>query len=189
MNKTVLYIILTIAIVIGLCTGCNNDAKSDNNANDKKDSRQAVRDEGNYQKNMKYIYVWHSECGWKFLEYKIDIQNGELWKYKSEKSGKERDSSKENEGYSFVCELKDEEIQAFKRESARHGFTFWKEEYVDESILDGHQWGIEVEFVDRTKMKVKGSNAYPETWDDLKKDFKGLTGEDVLLFQSDWLSN
>ena len=35
------------------------------------------------------------------------------------------------------------------------------------SILDGHQWNLEIEYKDGKKKKYGGSNAYPYNYEDL----------------------
>jgi hypothetical protein len=81
--------------------------------------------------------------------------------------------------------LDDEKIAVFVRQSARHGFTAWKELYDNKYVYDGDQWGIRILFADGTEKTIRGSNAYPKTWNDLYADFEDLTGENVLLFKSD----
>ena len=136
------------------------------------------------------IYFYHSGFGQRFPEYKINLQNKEFWKYTTGAGFDyvERDVLSENEGYSFVSNLDDENIAIFLRESARYGLTRWKETYMNNNVLDGHQWGITITFADGTSLTSNGSNKYPETWDKMYDAFINLTGEDILLFKRDWLN-
>ena len=43
----------------------------------------------------------------------------------------------------------------------------WKKEYVDDEILDGTQWALQINFTNGRKKKVYGSNAYPYNFDRL----------------------
>jgi len=143
-----------------------------------------------YQKGIAEINFYHSTFGRRSPEFKIDFAEKKFWKYTREvgSSFAARDSSAENEGYTFVCDLRDDAIDAFLSESAQHGFTKWKTEYVDKNIFDGHQWGATITFADSATLVIQGSNAYPSTWDNMHDAFIGLTGEDILLFKTDWLN-
>lgn len=132
--------------------------------------------ERNYQKEISQIQVYHSGFGVRTVEYWINLENGRLFEV----------FSGECEPL-FIKDLGNDEIQVFLRESARFGLTQWEERYVDPGICDGHQWGITIYFADGEKMESRGSNAYPETWDDMNAAFNELTGENVLLYKSDWL--
>jgi len=142
-----------------------------------------------YQKDIDEIHIHHSESGQRVPEFKIDLKNKKFWKYTSELGPNyvERNVSSDNEGYNFVCDLNDEIIADFLRKSARYGLTLWEESYVNENVEDGHQWGITVLFSDSTTFNVYGSNKYPEPWDEMRDAFIILTGEDILLIESDWL--
>lgn len=52
----------------------------------------------------------------------------------------------------------------------------WNKKYIDQNILDGTQWEIEVSNSSK-KMKSCGSNKFPN-----KKNFKGLMNEIETLF-------
>ena len=148
-----------------------------------------IFDSQNYQKEISSIYVYHSSFGIKDTEYKIDLANCSLWEFfiYDYRNYTPRDADEENEGFLFVSNLPEEKVQNFIRESARHGFTHWKSNYYNDNIMDGHQWGITIFFADGTNQKISGSNAYPNTWDKLKKDFEDLTGINILQLDSDWL--
>lgn len=95
-----------------------------------------------------YIYIYHEAFGQRYPEYKIDLKNKKFWEFTSD--GYEnyiaRDSSVENEGFTFVCSLDDDKIETFILDSSRYGFTKWKKSYRNNKILDGHQWGITIVF-------------------------------------------
>lgn len=148
-----------------------------------------ISDTPNYQKDIASIYVYHSSFGIKDTEYKIDLENHSVWEFfiYDYSDYTLRDTNAENEGFTFVSELSEEKIQGFIRESARHGFTLWESDYYNEHIMDGHQWGITIFFADGTEKEIHGSNAYPDTWNSLKKDFEDLTGINILQLDSDWL--
>lgn len=147
------------------------------------------KSEKNYQKEIANIYIRHSSFGTEDTEYKIDIENKEFWQFVGDDMSYEfwRDESDENEGFTFVSQIDEDKIAVFERESARHGFTDWNQSYDNDNVMDGHQWSIVINYADGTTQNVSGSNAYPDTWDDLREDFQDLTGEDVLDVSSDWL--
>jgi len=143
--------------------------------------------ERNYQKEISRIDVYHSGFGARDLEFLVDLENKMLFEFRMGSEYAVRDETDENEGFSFVRNLDDEDIAVFARESARFGLTKWEESYVDPGICDGHQWGMIIYFADGEKMESHGSNAYPETWDDMNAAFSELTGENILIYKSDWL--
>jgi hypothetical protein len=143
--------------------------------------------ERNYQKEISRIYVYHSGFGMRSPEYLIDIENKTVFQFKMGEDYQKRDEMAENEGFTFVRELSDEGIEIFIRESARFGFTNWDEKYYDERVMDGHQWGITICFADSEKKEVYGSNAYPETWEDMAAAFINLASENVFLHKFNWL--
>jgi hypothetical protein len=140
-----------------------------------------------YQKPIDVIYIYHEGFGQRYPEYKIDLKNRKFWEFTSD--GYEnfiaRDSSAENEGFTFVCSLDDDKIETFILDSSRYGFTKWKKSYKNNKILDGHQWGITIMFSDSTKKEIIGSNKYPKTWNDMYDTFENLTGKKVLLYKDE----
>lgn len=140
-----------------------------------------------YQKPIDIIYIYHEAFGQRYPEYKIDLKNKKFWEFTSD--GYEnyiaRDSSSENEGFTFVCSLDDDKIERFILDSSRYGFTKWKKSYRNNKILDGHQWGITIMFSDSTKKEIIGSNKYPKTWNDMYDTFENLTGKKVLLYKDE----
>jgi len=106
---------------------------------------------------------------------RIDLKNKEYWK-----AGPIKTSLSEVE-YTFVCDLEDNKITDFLRAAQAYGFLSWEEEYLPEGIIyDGHQWGIVIHFSDSTEKGMYGDNSYPETWDEMYKAFKDLTGSVIL---------
>jgi len=168
--------ILLFAILASIFSGCT-----------KTDEKEQFM---TYQKKINEIYVYHSELGLHSPEYKIDLKNKQFWEFVCDWSNKElriRDSSSENEGFTYVCDLDQEKIDDFIRKSSRYGFTLWDNSYYNNNIEDGHQWGIIITYFDSSQYKITGSNEYPETWDKMLKAFEDLTGSDILIFNSDWL--
>ena len=137
---------------------------------------------GNYQKEIDEIYVRHSSFGMTEVEYRIDLKNAKVWKYAPENryEMQQRDETAENDGYTFMRDLEEKAIEVFARESARFSFTKWEEFYIDEGVMDGHQWKITINFADGTAKEIYGSNKYPKTWDKMGGTFEELTGENVL---------
>ena len=141
------------------------------------------------QKEIDQVYIYHSGFGQITPEYKIDLKNKALWAYKSDlmENYQERNRESENEGFTFVCNLESEKIEDFIEKSIRNGFTKWHGFYDNPNICDGHQWGIEITYADQTATEISGSNRYPNTWNKMRKAFEELTGEDILIFDSNWL--
>ena len=135
------------------------------------------------QKPVDAIYVYHEGFGQRFPEYKIDLKNKEFWEFTSDVGANyiARDPSSKNEGFTLICNLEDDNIETFIQDSSRYGFTTWNESYTNDSVVDGHQWGITILFSDSTKKEITGSNKYPKTWNDMYDAFENLTGEDILL--------
>ena len=48
----------------------------------------------------------------------------------------------------------------------------WKESYVNPFILDGVQWALEFRLTNRRVRNIRGSNAFPAYWNELKRTFK-----------------
>jgi len=134
------------------------------------------------------IYIYHSSFGMRNMEYNIDFIGKKFYKYiRNIDNTTERDSSLQNDGYDDVIDLSDKKIQRFLKKANKYGFLDWKEEYVDDQISDGHQWGIIISFTDGRKHEIKGSNKYPSTWDEMYSEFETLTGTNLLLLRSDWM--
>ena len=141
-----------------------------------------------YVAEIAEIYVYHSSFGVRDTEYKIDFSGKQLLEYMATDYA-ERDEMLENEGYTLVGSLDDEKIAAFFEDCDEYGFNDWEEDYSRQDIMDGHQWGIFVTFADGSVKKVHGSNAYPETWNEMKTAFENLTDRNVLQLEKNWLSH
>lgn len=50
----------------------------------------------------------------------------------------------------------------------------WKAKYIEENILDGEDWTVNVKFFDGTKRKIRGSNHYPSKWPKFKAMLKWI---------------
>ena len=48
----------------------------------------------------------------------------------------------------------------------------WKKSYVDQDVLDGTQWSLEIKLTGGRKRTYTGSNDYPPYWNELLKVFK-----------------
>ncbi|MBN1891748.1 MAG: hypothetical protein JW780_03135 [Clostridiales bacterium] len=95
------------------------------------------------------------------------------------------DAETENEEFSYDCALSDDNIEAFLEQCGRIGFLEWRDKYIEPDICDGHQWGITILFKDGSTKEIVGSNAYPDTWNDMAEAFWELTGENILLVRND----
>ena len=92
----------------------------------------------------------------------------------------DRDVEGENEGYTLVGEFSYEEFEKFWVSAQKTGFMNWDDEYIDWDVLDGTQWEMVITSYDGSVKKIYGSNAYPESWNDLGEALKELTGIDIL---------
>lgn len=52
----------------------------------------------------------------------------------------------------------------------------WKEEYIDEDILDGTQWSLKIDLDADHIIKTGGSNAFPPYWEELLQTFRYYSG-------------
>ena len=48
----------------------------------------------------------------------------------------------------------------------------WKKEYVDNDILDGTQWSLDIKLSSNRKRSYHGTNDYPPYWNELIKVFR-----------------
>ena len=128
------------------------------------------------------IYVYHSSFDTIEMEYKIVFADAKLWMYVNPVYPDDvpRNKSAKNEGYTLAAYLEQDNIQAFYRDAAKYGLQTWLPHYDDMNIMDGHQWGVEITYADGTQQNIYGSNAYPETWNNMRTSFRQLTGEDIL---------
>ena len=137
--------------------------------------------EKNYQKDIDVIYFSH----WAIFRaeddttaYKVDLKNNTFSmidsgaEYSQAKWGTEEGDA----DFKLVCMLEDDAIDSFFRESARFGFTLWKQSYTDKSVLDGSHWYIKICFSDGTTREMSGTNKFPDTWNDMMGAFNKLTG-------------
>ena len=148
--------------------------------------------------DFKSIYVsWQASNAF-LSQFKIDFENKKVWSYKAGLGTEfggivRRDTTAENEGYSFAGNLSNKKIKDFFEQSQKHGFFSWEERYDGGSecyeingkvscniIVDGTWWGIEIVYIDGAVKKTFGYLAWPETWGDMEKAFEDLVGERVL---------
>ena len=142
----------------------------------------------NTQKNISRLYIYHcSESSVPFEEYEIDFFQREFTiLVRGGFIGMTNEVTKDNP---VIKSLSEEDINEFLSHAEEKGVTNWKKEYNNIAVEDGHQWGIVIAFTDGSKKEIKGSNAYPETWDAMNDAFEALTGENILHVRSDWLDN
>ena len=76
-------------------------------------------------------------------------------------------------------EMSFEEWNNFVGELYRCYLTDWKKRYVDQNVLDGTQWELDVTFGDKAVMKRHGSNAYPPHWKKLLSTFKKYVSTEI----------
>lgn len=53
----------------------------------------------------------------------------------------------------------------------------WKKEYVDNTILDGEKWSLEIQMTEDRKTLYSGINAFPPYWKELKSLFRPFEKE------------
>jgi hypothetical protein len=149
-----------------------------------------IADDGIPAQNIASVYVSHHSFWFTASEHKIDLENGRYWvwniNWEDLDDGewprpKNRDGTAENAGFDLVCDLSADKISAFCAEANEMGFTSWNEEYIDPLLMDGHQWYVEITFLDGSVKRIVGSNDYPDTWDDMGEAFLNLTGVDGIL--------
>lgn len=140
------------------------------------------------EKNISSIYVYHcSSSSVPFEEYKIDLHNKEFTILIREGFTDRTDEVKSDSPVIKV--LSDNAMEEFIDAAMENGFCDWENEYDNLNIDDGHQWGITLDFSDGTKKEMTGSNAYPDTWNEMLTAFVNLTGENVLFTEANWLDN
>lgn len=59
----------------------------------------------------------------------------------------------------------------FNKDLLRCYFIDWKSRYINQNVLDGTQWELNVTFDNGTTIKRYGSNAYPPHWKKLIATF------------------
>lgn len=139
-------------------------------------------------KTVKSIYVYHSGFGIRCTEYKIDLKDKKLYEFKKDNyRAPNRNVKSKNEGYQVIKKLSKKKVNKFIAGAQKLGLLEWNSKYENIRILDGHQWDIVISFDDGHKKEVTGSNSYPSSWDNMRTEFKSLTGEDILLLKSGWM--
>lgn len=134
------------------------------------------------------IDVRHSSFGRTECEFRIELDEKSFRTFMSVPDFEHyepRDAEAENEGFTYVCALSETDMETFLDQCNRLGFLDWQDKYIEVGLCDGHQWGITVLFKDGTTKEIIGSNAYPDTWNEMAEAFLKLTDENVLLVRSD----
>jgi len=137
--------------------------------------------------NIKNIYVYHClESSIPFEEYDIDFQSRKFTIIQREGFIDRPDEVKKDSPVKKSLSVNS--IEEFINAVEKYGFLDWENEYENiRGLRDGHQWGIDITFIDGTKKEIKGSNNYPDTWNEMLIAFENLTGENVLYTKSDWV--
>ena len=122
---------------------------------------------------IKFIYEEGSFGAWS----KLELVNGTFYETPQfEKVTRRRREPSLEKWISFRCVL--DYLNAWK----------WKPSYSNQSIFDGTQWSLEIEYGD-AKISCSGSNSYPALLDaDYQED--GERSLDWILFEAslNWLS-
>lgn len=136
------------------------------------------------------IKLAFSSFGRIFLEFKLDVLNGVLWKYEmktqDEKNDRNietnigrrpgRDPKAKNEGYQTHTELSGESLSAFMKSEALAKVLTWGDYYKEARVFDGLQWQYTFTFCDDSEWSVYGSNAFPNGWNKFWDAFVELAG-------------
>ena len=138
------------------------------------------------ERDISNIYIYHCGGGSRpYEEYKIDFKNNKFTiLYRGGYTGRIDEVKKDSP---VVKSLSDSSIDEFFEAKKEYGFDNWENEYINNAFEDGHEWGIVIDYSDGNKKEIKGSNAYPETWDEMFVAFENLTGENVLRVKADRL--
>lgn len=67
-----------------------------------------------------------------------------------------------------------EEWRVFIHKIFRCYIADWKKRYIDSHVIDGTQWEMKINFMNRKPIKVYGSNKYPVHWDKFIKAVNSL---------------
>ncbi|HHZ06853.1 MAG TPA: hypothetical protein GX401_08750 [Clostridiales bacterium] len=189
------YFLISV-IICFLLVGCNNSVElSSSNTTDTATNNSSqpdvtatanelsiLSDTPDFQTMVKSIYVCHYSMGSINHEYEIDFSHNKFYEFYSEDNSdnSDRNKSKKNNGYQEVTDLEAESVDVFFQQAMFYGFFDWEDEYVNESVVDDNDWVIEIKYNDGKKREITGSNAYPDTWDDMIPVFIDLTGVNVL---------
>ena len=120
-------------------------------------------------------------------EYKIDLNKEKLWyffidyiptQYTDDYTG--RDGTAKKRDYISICDLENNAIKSFLYEAARAKFLDW-EEFYPARATDCPGWLITIEFADGTNKEINvGANNNPDSWNDMYKALKKLTGLEII---------
>ena len=72
-----------------------------------------------------------------------------------------------------------EQWNAFLDDLNSLDLSCWKDKYVDDHVLDGTQWSLEISFSDDSKFSIEGSNDYPPYWNKLLKIMRKYVHKDI----------
>lgn len=141
------------------------------------------------------IYIQNGYWGIE-SEYKVDLAGGKLWAFHREMldpNGEPmdrdnytvRDKGAENEGFTLLGQLEPEKVAAFRVNCVYHGLLELEEEYCQGAICGG-TWYLTIRFADGTEQKSWGAlpDREPENYEDIRQDFRDLTGWGLLEAKS-----
>ena len=96
-----------------------------------------------------------------------------------------RDKGAENEGFTLLGQLEPEKVAAFRVNCVYHGLLELEEEYCQGAICGG-TWYLTIRFADGTEQKSWGAlpDREPENYEDIRQDFRDLTGWGLLEAKS-----
>ncbi|MGM0338812.1 hypothetical protein [Enterococcus sp. AZ007] len=119
-----------------------------------------------YSMDMKTISYETSSFGVISKATIIDLENGVIKEFYNNdfRKGGSPMSISEIEETEFD-RYKIEDVQKFESRFKNSGFFKWKEKYVNENIMDGLQWSLNVEYRDGSSKNVYGSNSWPSNFD------------------------
>lgn len=140
----------------------------------------------NTQKSIDAIYVGSFTDVSGHPAYKIDLKEEELWVYPwfDQDSYIVKDPAS-LKGGATMYKLDSKKIQQFLLASKKARFTHWRASYDNQSIMDGHFWGITIVFSDSSEKQINGYSKYPRTWNQMYDAFEELTGQNILLVKPD----
>lgn len=76
--------------------------------------------------------------------------------------------------------LDPEALHEFADACSEYKLLGWGPKYINFCAMDGHQWTVSIVSADGETEYISGSNAYPDTWEEMGYAFYELTGENCL---------
>lgn len=165
-------------LAIGLCfllvfavTGCSKANENITN------TTVAEEDEGREFINpVQEIYYNNSGLGRIKSEYKIDLTEGKVYSVNRQESELKGLEQAKEDDFKLMKTLKPTEVYQLLELTDDLKVRDWKNEYNNNSILDGEQWLMKIKFADGVIKKIKGSNAYPDNWEEFQRRVRAVAG-------------